>query len=291
MRNPAWSSEGVLVVYQKYGYGLKQGQPLYSPDPNLQLRFSGEFPAVSAQGKVAFTPFPHEKGQSPNVPVDVANPDGTDRHTVYQSAGAAMGVTWSPDGQQMVVSQGVMVLNSPLQLALINVADGAVIRTLTDKSVSAAFPSFAPDGKHVVYRVKGKDQTGLRILDLDDGQTRALTTGHDNFPFWSPDGSRICFTRDVGGVQAFDIFTVRPDGSELRHLVNAPGNDAHCGWIRDSRKIIFSSSRLGYRDEAPLYDRALAQPYSELFVMNVDGSNQHPITDDKWEQGTPAVVP
>jgi hypothetical protein len=48
---------------------------------------------------------------------------------------------------------------------------------------------------------------------------------------------------------------------------------------------------LGFRDEAPLYEPISSQPYAELFIMGFDGSNQHPITDDKWEQGTPASVP
>jgi hypothetical protein len=55
--------------------------------------------------------------------------------------------------------------------------------------------------------------------------------------------------------------------------------------------VIFSSSQLGHRDEAPLYDRGASQPYAELFIANADGSNPRPITDDKWEEATPAVVP
>jgi hypothetical protein len=48
---------------------------------------------------------------------------------------------------------------------------------------------------------------------------------------------------------------------------------------------------LGYRDEAPLYEAITSQPYAELFLMRADGSRQRAITDDKWEQGTPASVP
>ena len=105
---------------------------------------------------------------------------------------------------------------------------------------------------------------------------------------WSPKGDRIGFTR--AGKNAFDIFTVRPDGTDVRQLTDAPGNDAHCAWSPDAKYIVFSSSRLGFRDEAPLYDVA-PQPYAELYVMKADGSDQRPITDDKWEEGTPTWVP
>jgi Tol biopolymer transport system component len=177
----------------------------------------------------------------------------------------------------------------PTQIVVLK-ADGSFVRALTDSKAVSAFPSWSPDGKRIVYRVKGAER-GMRIVNVDDGSVQTLTTQNDNFPFWSPDGARICFTRTTGGVQAFDIFVIRADGSELRQLTDSPGNDSHCAWSSDSQSIIFSSSRLGYRDEAPLYDAITSQPYSELFIMRADGSQQHAITDDKWEQGTPASAP
>jgi Tol biopolymer transport system component len=57
----------------------------------------------------------------------------------------------------------------------------------------------------------------LRILNLEDRSTRVLTTEYDNLPGWSPDGSRILFTRRVDEVN-FDIFTIKPDGSDLLRL-------------------------------------------------------------------------
>ena len=52
----------------------------------------------------------------------------------------------------------------------------------------------------------------------------------------------------------------------------------------------FSSARFGFKDEAPLY-HDVPQPYAELFVMNADGSGQRPLTDNQWEDGTPAGHP
>src|SRR5437879_2336795 len=57
IRNPAWSSDGKQVVYEKFAYDSKQNQPLYAKDQGFDLRFSGEFPAVSNTGKLDLRPF------------------------------------------------------------------------------------------------------------------------------------------------------------------------------------------------------------------------------------------
>ena len=292
VRNPSWSADGRQVVYDKQQYVLKQGRTIYSTKRDIALRFSGEFPAVSSQGRVALSPFSMEGRQIADIGIYLSDIDGAHLQKIYAPGNGtvAYSPTWSPDGKLLAATQGPMTLDpQPTQIVVLK-PDGSFVRALTDSKAVSAFPSWSPDGKRIVYRVKG-EQHGLRIVNVDDGSVQTLTTQNDNFPFWSPDGARICFTRNTGGVQAFDIFTIRPDGSQLRQLTDSAGNDAHCAWSSDSQSIIYSSSRLGYRDEAPLYEAITSQPYSELFMMGVDGSNQHPITDDKWEQGTPAAVP
>jgi len=122
-----------------------------------------------------------------------------------------------------------------------------------------------------------------------DGSIKTLTTDTDNFPSWSPTDDLIEFTRAIDG--GYDIFSIRPDGTNLRRLTVAPGNDAHGVWSPDETHIVFSSARLGFKDESPLYDPPEFQPYGELFIMNVDGTEQRALTDNKDEDGTPAWQP
>jgi Tol biopolymer transport system component len=297
IRNPAWSPDGKQLVYEKFAYDSKQNQPLYSKDQTFELRYTGEFPSISSTGKLANSPFgdvaalrltPFDK-----IAVYVSDLDGTNRKQLYQQdGGGAFSPSWSPDGQWVVFGYGAIFNDretKPSQLIMIH-ADGSEKRELTSGPLNSGFPSWSPDGKHIVYRVWKKDDRSIQILNVEDGKSTKLTSGQDNFPTWSPLGDRIGLTRDTGGTNSYEIFTIRPDGTDLQQLTHAPGNDAHCAWSPDGKYIVFSSARFGFRDETPLYDGS-PQPYAELFVMNADGSNQRPITSDKWEQGTPAWVP
>jgi len=53
--------------------------------------------------------------------------------------------------------------------------------------------------------------------------------------------------------------------------------------------IAFASSRMGFKDEVVYTDAP--QPYGELFVMRYDGSHIEQLTDNQWEDGTPAWQP
>jgi Tol biopolymer transport system component len=296
IRNPAWSPDGKQLVYEKFAYDSKQNQPLYAKDRGFDLRFSGEFPAISSTGKLALSPF-GDVGALRIIPFDkvavyVSDLDGTNRKQLFQQdGGGAFSPSWSPDGQWVVFGYGAVFKDresKPQRLIMIR-ADGSEKRELPSGPLNSGFPSWSPDGKRIVYRVWSKGERSLEILNLDDGKATKLTSGNDNFPMWSPSGDRIGFTRETGGTNSYDIFTIRPDGTDLRQLTHAPGNDAHCAWSPDGKYIVFSSARLGFRDETPLYDGS-PQPYAELFVMNADGSDQRPITSDKWEEGTPAWV-
>lgn len=116
-----------------------------------------------------------------------------------------------------------------------------------------------------------------------------LTTEYDNVPYWSPDGERILFTRKHED-NNFDIFTIRPDGSDLRQLTTFPANDAHAFWTDDSKHIMWSSGRYGFKDETVLYDNTF-QPYGAIFMMKADGSEQRQLTDSPWEDSMPCFVP
>jgi Tol biopolymer transport system component len=167
--------------------------------------------------------------------------------------------------------------------------DGANLTTLTEGSPNAGFPSWSPDGTRVVYRVWGGEVQGLRILNIADRSVQVLTTDYDNLPQWSPDGTRILFTRRHSGFN-FDIFTIRPDGSDPQRLTTSPANDAHAVWTDDGEHVMWNSGMYGWKEEAALYDKTF-QAYGQIFIMKADGTGVRQLNDSLWEDAMPRCVP
>jgi Tol biopolymer transport system component len=183
------------------------------------------FPVLANDGTLAIT----EK-QLGNSSIVTMKRDGSDRRVVFDVNGkgldpdlvkkglaGAFQPGWSPDSQWIAFGLGVWFQERARGKAtLMRVRrDGKDYEALTDGTVHSGFPSYSADGKEIVFRVWGAEEKGLRIINLDTRKVRVLTTEYDNLPFWSPDGKRIVFTRKVDTVN-FDIFTIRPDGSDLQ---------------------------------------------------------------------------
>jgi Tol biopolymer transport system component len=295
IRNPSWSPDGKRVVYQKwFSESWRQNQPLFSIDPEFDLAYSDPFPAFSHDGrKLAVTHSESNRGagSSSLLSVSVMNADGTNAKLIFrgEEGDLALAPQWSPKDDWIAFGEGFYFLPRGRSARVMIVRpDGSELHELTKTEGNSGFPSWSPDGKRIVLRFWSETEYGLRIINLDDGSVTKLTTGSDNFPAWSPNGGLIAFTRF--SEDDYDIYTIRPDGTGLKRLTTTPGNDAHEIWSPDGKHILFSTARLGFKDEAPLYDD-IPQPYGELFVMNADGSGQRPLTDNQWEDATPAWAP
>jgi Tol biopolymer transport system component len=300
--NPAWSADGKLLVYHAgqmetmHHYSRLPGEKLVSIDPRFELVYGSGFPAVSPDGRtIAVSERAPTNDRMALVMWDI---DGTNPRRVYGDDVNVMGLEWSRDGQWLAFGAGAFFTartSAPAQIVIMR-ADGTEAHPVTHGPGNAGFPSWSPDGTEIVYRFwNGQEQgEGLRIVDVATGRSRVLTTEYDTLPVWSPKGDEIMFTRlasdDRFRYDEFDIYAIRPDGTGLKRLTDSEGNDAHSHWSPDGKYILWSSSRFGFKDEAPLVIYQ-PQPYAELFIMNADGSNQRPLTDNQYEDGTPAWLP
>lgn len=300
LRSPSWSADGTQVVYEKIDNTPRpQNQSLYSWDPNYDYKYTDVFPSFSKDGTLVVT------AKDSDSSIVIMNADGSNRRVVFKSAtnctdnstgpcGAMEGVgfapSWSPDGQWIVFGFGgyLRARNTAIAKLMLVKRDGSGLTELTSGTPNAGFPSFSPDGKEVVYRSWGPNEDGLRIVNLETRKVRVLTDQLDNLPGWSVK-NRIVFTRKSAD-DNFDIYTINPDGTDLKRLTDYPASDAHAVWSYDGTRIMWDSSEYGFKDEAALYDNSF-QPYGQLWVMNADGSQKRPITDSHWEDSMACYVP
>ena len=302
--NPAWSQDGKQVVYHAghiatmHHYSNTQGKDLLGTvdDPGFELVYASGFPAVSPDGRTLVVSERAPRGD--RMALVMWDTDGTNPQRVYSDEQTLMGLEWSHDGRWLAFGAGSFFgrrTSQPAQIMMVR-PDGSDAHAVTKGPGNAGFPSWSPDGTEIVYRFWTDNERGegLRIVDVATGKSRILTTEYDTLPVWSPKGDVIMFTRYAPDERfrydEFDIYTIRPDGTSLKRLTDAEGNDAHSFWSPDGNQILWSSSRFGYKDESPLVIRQ-PQPYAELFIMNADGSNQRPLTDNQYEEGTPAWLP
>jgi TolB protein len=304
IRAASWSPDGTRVVFHK----RLTAPPTtwlrtFSRDSHYELTLTGILPSFNPAGdRFVMTGRP-APGSALGSSVVVASTGSNAFNVIYQDPKSnVLAPQWSPRGDSIIFGVGIFNAffngfnglflkhedraEGGAQIAIIN-PDGSGFHKVTGGVNNNAFPSMAPDGKRFVYRSFGPEGDGLRIMDLETKRSAALTTGYDNFPLWSPRGDLIMFSRQADG--DYEIYTVKPDGSGVKRLTFAHGNDAHQAWSPDGEYIVFASSRLGFKDEMTYTDAP--QPYGELFVMRADGSEVRQLTDNQWEDGTPAWQP
>ncbi|EKG09397.1 Six-bladed beta-propeller TolB-like protein [Macrophomina phaseolina MS6] len=305
MRSPAWSPDGKFVVYEKTDWTSRPlEKKLYSWDPAWEYRFIDTFPNLSPQGKLVYT-----SKQTSNSSIVTMNPDGSDYKLVFdvdqtnqvdmlgvaQGSAGAFQPSWSYDGEWITFGLGTWFQGRYSSKAWIYRvrANGSDYEQLTGNTTNSGFPSYSPDGSKIVYRVF-LPEMGLRVLDLATRETTVLTTERDNLPWFSPNGEWVLFTRNVtdaaqGYFSNYEICVIRPNGSDLTVLTFSAANDAHATWTADGR-IMWSTGMWGFQAEAATYDQ-LFQPYGNIMIMNVDGSNKTMLTNSMWEDSMPLYIP
>jgi Tol biopolymer transport system component len=163
--------------------------------------------------------------------------------------------------------------------------DGTGRRQLTHVGAAqaAGAPDWSADGAKIVYM---SNQTGdYRIWVMNaDGSAQTRLTNDPGFadldPAWSPDGTRILFSRcddHVGFILACDLEVMNAAGGGMRRLAGGHWTYVRGQYSPDGRRIVVGADRGGL--------------LSALWVMRSDGTGLHRITRPSLEAFWPGWSP
>lgn len=126
----------------------------------------------------------------------------------------------------------------------------------------------------------------IYVHDLATGTERALTTeyGYDAEATLSVDGSRLVFTSSRSG--DLELWTCKPDGSELKQVTDHPGYDGGAFFSHDGKWLVFRSSVFTpgkEEQEIAEYEKLLADwkvrpTRMEIMLVRPDGSDRRQVT-------------
>lgn len=105
-------------------------------------------------------------------------------------------------------------------------------------------PSFHPRGDRVCFGIPAPTGQEIASVGRDGKDRRTLTAGGvNNWPAYSPDGSRVAFCSSRDG--EFDLYVMAADGSGVRRVVKLEGLQARPAWSPDGRRLAFTWNRGG----------------------------------------------
>jgi TolB protein len=167
------------------------------------------------------------------------------------------------------------------------------VRQLTDGGENAE-AYFSGDGRQLIFQSKrdGRECDQIYTMRADGSDVRMISTGagRTTCSYFFPHKSRVLYSSTHAASRecpprpdyshgyvwpiypSYDIFTARPDGSDLKRLTSAPGYDAEATISTDGRKIVFTSMRDGDLD---------------IYTMDADGRNVRRLTTELGYDGGP----
>jgi len=219
--------------------------------------------------------------------VYIMNPDGTNQVNLTDNStitGPAMSPKFSWNGGKIVFD----VMNTPGNgdIYMLNYDGTGLTAVLTDNGDDSS-PHFSPDGQWVVFMrqisMDPNPKAKICKVNVTTHQVVDLTSGNylDETPVFSTDGNYILFKR---GFTAWDLFRITSNHNPAidTDLVNMTNQST---WAAGTAMYAWEGDKIVY------YTSPGGPEQSEIYTMNLDGSNKTRITNDNYADFDPTFSP
>ena len=232
----AWSPDSRRIAFARWEHGPGSDTGVYVATIGGRRHriASGSSPSWAPDGESLAFVHGDAKGRYPSSSIEVAAPDGGVRLVAFLPHRRAYDLSWSPDGTRIAfVADHSFEASIVSWVAVVDVATGRV-HYLTRGRYEDTSVDWSPRGDWIVFERlhPNVDARDVVYLVRPDGTHvhRLRNSRSDSGPSWSPDGRRLVFTRRVHG--QYELYTARPDGSDLRRLTRNLADESEPAWAR-----------------------------------------------------------
>jgi TolB protein len=204
-----------------------------------------------------------------NSDIYIMNADGSGLKRITREPTLDRMPSWSPDGTKIAFMKDERAIQEPETRDIYTIrVDGTDLRQLTDEGLDE-YPAWSTGGKTVAFSRLTEANGRIYSVNAQGGGLRKLTDPSQGFwdsePSWSPDSTKIAFTRVPGKrPNRPDVFTMNSDGTNTRKLTAKTEGAYSPDYSPDGKRIVFVGWEGG----------------NKLAVMNTDGTNVRRLTPD-----------
>ncbi|MBI1806294.1 MAG: PD40 domain-containing protein [Ignavibacteria bacterium] len=198
--------------------------------------------------------------------------------TATDSLGYASDADWSPDGSRLICSAIRRTGTGITNLYIVDAATGRSTRLLSD-SIRTGAVSWSQQNT-IGFAFASGGTANLAIIDTNGTNLRVLdSTAYFNTIKWSPDGSKVLYTRNFQST--YEVYTLAVSNSQKQLLLH----------FEDGTQI----TSLRYSPDGTMISFYAYQSSTfSLYVMGSDGSNPRSVasqsTDGSWSPDSKSLA-
>lgn len=213
-----------------------------------------------------------ERHDNNGAGIYVMNADGSNQRRLSPIPGFDVRPSWSPNGASIIFNRVVGAGQNGVpstDIMTMSAADGSNRRTvLAGKGTFNIEPRISPDSAKIAFMSNRQGGQHIYTANANGSSVKRITNrGSNGDPSWSPDGSRIAFGSNREGGGRLNLFTAKPDGSDVRQLTwfDPPGEAGDTSWSPDGSQIAFEVDAGGNGQSDPNVP-------AEIWIVPSDGS-------------------